>query len=147
MIPWWVWVKRFHLPTAEKVNGRAAMLGYVLALWVDQATGVGLAEQQDSFLGKILLHLTIFGCLFIREVKDIGNLKVRGRRRPALAAAGPLCVGLRDGSSQWLRRRGCWTRRLSTTSSGTRRGRAGSGLPRLRARSDVASGERTATGS
>ena len=26
-IPWWAWVRRFHLPEAEKLNGRAAMLG------------------------------------------------------------------------------------------------------------------------
>lgn len=38
-IPWWAWVKRFHLPEAEKLNGRAAMVGYVLALFVDQLTG------------------------------------------------------------------------------------------------------------
>ena len=38
-IPWWAWVRRFHLPEAEKLNGRAAMVGYVLALFVDQLTG------------------------------------------------------------------------------------------------------------
>lgn len=38
-IPWWAWVRRFHLPEAEKLNGRAAMMGYVLALFVDQLTG------------------------------------------------------------------------------------------------------------
>lgn len=40
-IPWWAWVRRFHLPEAEKLNGRAAMVGYVLALFVDQLTGEG----------------------------------------------------------------------------------------------------------
>lgn len=24
MVPWWAWVKRFHLPQAELINGRAA---------------------------------------------------------------------------------------------------------------------------
>lgn len=24
MVPWWAWVKRFHLPQAEMINGRAA---------------------------------------------------------------------------------------------------------------------------
>jgi hypothetical protein len=67
-IPWWAWVRRFHLPEvsakravaaavawlsrlatrsvslqAEKLNGRAAMMGYVLALFVDQLTGEGHA--------------------------------------------------------------------------------------------------------
>lgn len=23
MVPWWVWMRRFHLPEAEKANGRA----------------------------------------------------------------------------------------------------------------------------
>jgi len=45
-IPWWAWVRRFHLPEAEKLNGRAAMVGYVLALFVDQLTG-------ESQLGQV----------------------------------------------------------------------------------------------
>jgi hypothetical protein len=46
MVPWWAWVKRFHLPEAEKLNGRAAMVGYLLAGLVDMASGAGLVEQQ-----------------------------------------------------------------------------------------------------
>jgi hypothetical protein len=46
---------------AEKLNGRAAMLGYVLALFVDKLTGAGLLDQQESFLGKLVLHITVFG--------------------------------------------------------------------------------------
>jgi hypothetical protein len=65
-IPWWAWVRRFHLPEAEKLNGRAAMVGYVMALFVDQLTGVGLADQQGSFFGKVLLHVAVFGILLIR---------------------------------------------------------------------------------
>ena len=46
-IPWWAWVRRFHLPEAEKLNGRAAMVGYILALGVDQLTGEwGAAQRQ-----------------------------------------------------------------------------------------------------
>lgn len=70
-IPWWAWVRRFHLPEAEKLNGRAAMIGYFLALVVDQLTGTGLLDQQNSFLGKLLLHLTVFGVLLIRTTTDI----------------------------------------------------------------------------
>lgn len=46
MIPWWAWVRRFHLPEAEKLNGRAAMIGYLLAGVVDLSSGAGLVEQQ-----------------------------------------------------------------------------------------------------
>lgn len=70
-IPWWAWVRRFHLPVAEKLNGRAAMLGYAAALVVEQFSGSGLLEQQNSFLGKLLLHITIFGVLLIREFGDV----------------------------------------------------------------------------
>ena len=65
-IPWWAWVRRFHLPEAEKLNGRAAMVGYFLALVVDQLTGAGLLDQQNSFFGKLLLHVAVFGILLVR---------------------------------------------------------------------------------
>lgn len=74
-IPWWAWVRRFHLPEAEKLNGRAAMLGYVLALFVDQLTGVGLLDQQNSFFGKVLLHVAVFAILLIRTTSDIDKYK------------------------------------------------------------------------
>ncbi|KAI7840742.1 hypothetical protein COHA_005557 [Chlorella ohadii] len=74
-IPWWAWVRRFHLPEAEKLNGRAAMVGYVLALFVDQLTGVGLLDQQNSFLGKVLLHVAVFGILLIRSSSDIDKFR------------------------------------------------------------------------
>merc|ERR1719252_434908 len=48
MIPWWVWTRRFHMPEAEKANGRAAMIGYFSALLVDKLWGVGLIDQQSS---------------------------------------------------------------------------------------------------
>ena len=68
-------MKRFHLPEAEKANGRAAMVGYFMALVVDQLSGAGLVEQQDSFIGKVLLHIVVFGCLFVRDTKDLDKLK------------------------------------------------------------------------
>lgn len=70
-----MWVRRFHLPEAEKLNGRAAMLGYVAALLVDQATGVGILDQQESFLGKLVLHLTVFGVLLFRSSSDVDKYK------------------------------------------------------------------------
>jgi len=75
MIPWWAWMRRFHLPVAEKVNGRAAMVGYFMALVVDQLSGAGLVDQQNSFVGKVLLHAVVFGCLFIRETEDLEKVK------------------------------------------------------------------------
>eukprot|EP00475_Leptophrys_vorax_P012767 TRINITY_DN19138_c0_g1_i1.p1 TRINITY_DN19138_c0_g1~~TRINITY_DN19138_c0_g1_i1.p1 ORF type:complete len:283 (-),score=32.53 TRINITY_DN19138_c0_g1_i1:196-1044(-) len=74
-VPWWAWVRRFHLPEAEKLNGRAAMVGYFMALVVDSATGVGLVDQQSSFLGKLLLFATVVGVLLIRKNEDVQEIK------------------------------------------------------------------------
>lgn len=74
-IPWWAWVKRFHLPVAEKVNGRAAMIGYAMALLVDKLSGASLLDQQGSFLGLLLLHITVFGVLFIQETGDVDKYR------------------------------------------------------------------------
>eukprot|EP00850_Spirogloea_muscicola_P015170 SM000114S24133 [mRNA] locus=s114:121990:124455:- [translate_table: standard] len=74
-VPWWAWTRRFHLPEAEKLNGRAAMVGYFAAYVVDSATGVGLVDQQSSFLGKLLLFLTVVGVLLIRKTDDVNSLK------------------------------------------------------------------------
>ncbi len=51
---------------AEKLNGRAAMMGYVLALFVDKLSGASLLEQQGSFLGLVALHITVFAILLVR---------------------------------------------------------------------------------
>lgn len=74
-VPWWAWVRRFHLPEAEKLNGRACMVGYFMALFVDQLTGAGLVDQQESFLGKLLLHIVVFGVLLIRTSSDLDKYK------------------------------------------------------------------------
>jgi len=74
-IPWWAWVRRFHLPEAEKLNGRAAMMGYFLALFVDQLTGAGLLDQQNSFLGKVALHICVFAILLVRSTSDLDKYK------------------------------------------------------------------------
>lgn len=72
-IPWWAWVKRFHLPVAEKLNGRAAMIGYFAALVVDNFTGATLQDQQSSFFGKLLMFITILGVLIIQETGDVAK--------------------------------------------------------------------------
>lgn len=50
-------------------------VGYFLALVVDQLTGVGLLDQQNSFLGKLLLHVTVFGVLLLRTTQDFDKYK------------------------------------------------------------------------
>lgn len=74
-IPWWAWVRRFHLPVAEKLNGRAAMMGYVLAIFVDKLSGAGLIDQQESFLGKVALHICVFGILLFQTRSDFDKYK------------------------------------------------------------------------
>ncbi|XP_024379271.1 light-harvesting complex-like protein 3 isotype 1, chloroplastic [Physcomitrium patens] len=75
IVPWWAWVKRFHLPEAELLNGRAAMIGYAAGWLVDAATGIGLVDQQNSFVGKILIFISVVGVLAIRKNSDVDNLR------------------------------------------------------------------------
>ena len=75
MVPWWVWVRRFHLPEAEKVNGRAAMIGFATGYLVDAAAHAGLVSQTDSFLGKTFMYATFLGCALIRSTKDLETFK------------------------------------------------------------------------
>ncbi|XP_058085068.1 light-harvesting complex-like protein 3 isotype 2, chloroplastic [Magnolia sinica] len=75
IIPWWAWVKRFHLPEAERLNGRAAMIGFFMAYLVDSLTGVGLVDQMGNFFCKTLLFVAVVGVLVIRKNEDIENLK------------------------------------------------------------------------
>jgi hypothetical protein len=75
IVPWWAWVKRFHLPEAELLNGRAAMIGYAAGWLVDAATGVGLVDQQNSFFGKLLLFISVVGVLAIRKNSDIDTIR------------------------------------------------------------------------
>lgn len=74
-IPTWVWIKRFHLPQAELINGRACMVGYMSALLIDATAHVGLVDMQFSFWGKLATFVTVLGCAFIRSTKDIENIQ------------------------------------------------------------------------
>ena len=51
------------------------MLGYALAIVGEQLTGAGLLEQQNSFLGKLLLHVAVFAVLLIQEFKDVDKYR------------------------------------------------------------------------
>ncbi|TVU33564.1 hypothetical protein EJB05_25389 [Eragrostis curvula] len=75
IVPWWAWMKRFHLPEAEKLNGRAAMIGFFMAYFVDSLTGVGLVDQMGNFFCKTLLFVAVAGVLFIRKNEDLDSLK------------------------------------------------------------------------
>ncbi|XP_047322456.1 light-harvesting complex-like protein 3 isotype 2, chloroplastic [Impatiens glandulifera] len=75
IIPWWAWVKRFHLPEAELLNGRAAMVGFFMAYFVDSLTGVGLVDQMGNFFCKSLLFVSVVGVLLVRKNEDFDNLK------------------------------------------------------------------------
>ncbi|KFK31396.1 hypothetical protein AALP_AA6G106600 [Arabis alpina] len=75
IIPWWAWMKRYHLPEAELLNGRAAMIGFFMAYFVDSLTGVGLVDQMGNFFCKTLLFVSVAGVLFIRKNEDLDKLK------------------------------------------------------------------------
>lgn len=74
IIPWWAWMKRFHLPEAELLNGRAAMIGFFMAYLVDSLTGVGLVDQMGNFFCKTLLFVAVVGVLVIRKNEDIETI-------------------------------------------------------------------------
>ncbi|CAI0417750.1 unnamed protein product [Linum tenue] len=75
IIPWWAWVKRYHLPEAELLNGRAAMIGFFMAYFVDSLTGVGLVDQMGNFFCKTLLFVAVVGVLVIRKNEDLETVK------------------------------------------------------------------------
>ncbi|KAG6518743.1 hypothetical protein ZIOFF_022224 [Zingiber officinale] len=75
IIPWLTWIKRFHLPEAELLNGRAAMIGFFMAYFVDSLTGVGLVDQMGNFFCKTLLFVAVAGVLLIRKNDDLDTLK------------------------------------------------------------------------
>ena len=75
VVPWHVWMRRFHLPEAEKANGRAAMVGYACAYLIDAAGGAGLVDLHNSFLGKTAIFATIIFVTLIRSLDDLDTLK------------------------------------------------------------------------
>ncbi|XP_060182568.1 light-harvesting complex-like protein 3 isotype 2, chloroplastic [Lycium barbarum] len=73
IIPWWASMKRFHLPEAERLNGRAAMVGFFTTYFVDSLTGVGLVDPMGNFFCKTLLFVA--GVLLIRKNEDLETIK------------------------------------------------------------------------
>ncbi|XP_027359955.1 light-harvesting complex-like protein 3 isotype 1, chloroplastic [Abrus precatorius] len=75
IIPWWAWMRRLHLPEAELLNGRAAMIGFFMAYLVDSLTGGGGVDQMSNFFCKILLFIAVAGVVLVRKNEDIETLK------------------------------------------------------------------------
>ncbi|GMH28828.1 hypothetical protein Nepgr_030671 [Nepenthes gracilis] len=75
IIPWWAWIKKFHLPEAELLNGRAAMIGFFMAYLVDSLTGLGVVDQTSNFFCKTMLFVAVAGVLLIRKNEDVETLK------------------------------------------------------------------------
>ena len=55
--------------------GRAAMIGFFMAYFVDSLTGVGLVDQMGNFFCKTLLFVAVAGVLLIRKNEDLVSLK------------------------------------------------------------------------
>lgn len=59
----------------SKIVGRAAMIGFFMAYFVDSLTGAGLVDQMGNFFCKTLLFVAVVGVLFVRKNEDIENIK------------------------------------------------------------------------
>lgn len=77
-IPAEVWIRRFHLPEAELINGRATMVGFTIALLVDLVFHVRLVDQLTSPLGQLATLATVGYCLAVRSSKDLEIYKELG---------------------------------------------------------------------
>ncbi|KAI3458377.1 hypothetical protein Pfo_015040 [Paulownia fortunei] len=75
IIPWWAWIVHSHLPEAELLNGRAAMVGFFMAYIVDALSGLNVVGQTGNFICKGALFLTIIGVLLFRRKEDLENIQ------------------------------------------------------------------------
>ncbi|PON92459.1 Chlorophyll A-B binding protein [Trema orientale] len=75
VIPWWAWLKRFYLPEAELLNGRAAMIGFFMAYAVDALTGLDVVGQTGSLICKAGVFVTVLGVIIFQRTKDFNNFK------------------------------------------------------------------------
>lgn len=75
VIPWWAWISHSHLPEAELLNGRAAMVGFFMAYFVDALTRLDVVGQTGNFICKAGLLATVLGILLFRKRQDFGNLQ------------------------------------------------------------------------
>ncbi|KAJ9678601.1 hypothetical protein PVL29_020697 [Vitis rotundifolia] len=75
IIPWWAWMMRSHLPEAELINGRAAMVGFFMAYLVDALTGLDVVGQTGNLICKAGLLVTVMGVIFFRRAQDFDSLR------------------------------------------------------------------------
>ncbi|KVI10024.1 Chlorophyll A-B binding protein [Cynara cardunculus var. scolymus] len=75
IIPWWAWVTHSHLPEAELLNGRAAMIGFFMAYLVDVLTRLDVVGQSGNFICKIGLFATVMGVVLFRQTNSLQDLK------------------------------------------------------------------------
>ncbi|GKC89095.1 hypothetical protein Tco_1149744 [Tanacetum coccineum] len=75
IIPWWAWITHSHLPEAELLNGRAAMIGFFMGYLVDVLTGLDVVGQSGNFICKIGLFATVLGVILFRQTKSLKELK------------------------------------------------------------------------
>ncbi|XP_050225580.1 light-harvesting complex-like protein 3 isotype 1, chloroplastic [Mercurialis annua] len=75
IIPWWAWLKRSYLPEAELINGRAAMVGFLMSYVVDGLTGLDMVGQAGNFICKAGLFVTVISIMVLRRTEDFNNLK------------------------------------------------------------------------
>ncbi|KAK2988928.1 hypothetical protein RJ640_026196, partial [Escallonia rubra] len=75
IIPWWAWIMHSHLPEAELLNGRAAMVGFFMAYFVDALTGLDVVGQTGNIICKVGLFATVLGVIVFRRSQDFEKLK------------------------------------------------------------------------
>ncbi|XP_052187332.1 light-harvesting complex-like protein 3 isotype 1, chloroplastic [Diospyros lotus] len=75
IIPWWAWIMHSHLPEAELLNGRAAMVGFFMAYFVDILTGLDLVGQTGNAICKAGLFITVIGIVLFRRKDDLERLQ------------------------------------------------------------------------
>ncbi|KAG5533647.1 hypothetical protein RHGRI_027734 [Rhododendron griersonianum] len=75
IIPWWAWIMHSHLPEAELLNGRAAMVGFFAAYFVDVLTRLDMVGQTGNFICKAGLFFTVVGIILFRRKEDLENIQ------------------------------------------------------------------------
>ncbi|KAD5961421.1 hypothetical protein E3N88_12894 [Mikania micrantha] len=75
IIPWWAWITHSHLPEAELLNGRAAMIGFFMAYLVDVLTALDVVGQSGNFICKIGLFMAVIGVVIFRQTESAKDLK------------------------------------------------------------------------
>ncbi|XP_044480431.1 light-harvesting complex-like protein 3 isotype 1, chloroplastic isoform X2 [Mangifera indica] len=75
IIPWWAWLRRTYLPEAELLNGRAAMVGFLMTYIVDALTELGVVGQTGNLVCKAGVFLTVVGVIQLRRTDDFNDLK------------------------------------------------------------------------